>query len=54
MTLLAFEIFKLSPNSEMNDLGDLNYFLGVEVIFNIDGYYLTQINLLQTCSPRPI
>ncbi|XP_057950863.1 uncharacterized mitochondrial protein AtMg00810-like [Malania oleifera] len=32
----------LSQNFEMKDLGQLNYFLGHEVISNSDGYYLSQ------------
>ncbi|KAA8517060.1 hypothetical protein F0562_017122 [Nyssa sinensis] len=32
----------LSQNFEMKDLGQLNYFLGLEVTFGSDGYYLSQ------------
>ena len=32
----------LGRQFEMKDLGPLNYFLGLEVSFSIDGYYLTQ------------
>ena len=32
----------LGRQFEMKDLGSLNYFLGLEVYFSVDGYYLTQ------------
>ncbi|XP_058079289.1 uncharacterized mitochondrial protein AtMg00810-like [Magnolia sinica] len=32
----------LSQNFEMKDLGQLNYFLGLEVTLGSDGYYLSQ------------
>ena len=32
----------LSQQFEMNDLGHLNYFLGLEITNSIDGLYITQ------------
>ena len=32
----------LGRQFEMKDLSPLNYFLGLEVFFSVDGYYLTQ------------
>jgi hypothetical protein len=32
----------LSQHFEMKDLGNLNYFLGLEISSSFDGFYLTQ------------
>ncbi|KAA8550319.1 hypothetical protein F0562_002003 [Nyssa sinensis] len=43
----------LSQNFEMKDLGQLNYFLGLEVTSGSDGYYLSQANLIYLTVTRP-
>ena len=46
----------LSQNFEMKDLGQLNYFLGLEVTSGSDGYYLSQAkyasDLLSKACPK--